>query len=143
MIALTDSLGPVLNSHAATLFFIDINLAAGAMLGCLLVALVAGCVLVAIELTSEANEARRASAANRAAEAARGRMSKPPFCNWKLEDGNKYCVFLSHFKVEAGSARCAAKPCEATPSLRSRERIARGPLAPQGTLAISATSSSA
>ena len=35
--------------------------------------------------------------------AAKGQMSKPPTCEWVLKPGHKYCSFLSHFKVEAGS----------------------------------------
>ena len=33
----------------------------------------------------------------------RGRMSHPPTCTWALRPGNRYCTFLSHFKVEAGA----------------------------------------
>ena len=43
--------------------------------------------------------ARVAAAAEREAAAARGRMSHPPRCAWQLQPGNKYCTFLSHFKV--------------------------------------------
>ena len=45
----------------------------------------------------------REDAAAREAEEARGRMSSPPTTKWVLPDGFKYCTFLSHFKVEAGS----------------------------------------
>ena len=34
---------------------------------------------------------------------ARGRLSNPPMHSWELRQGNRYCVFLSHFKEEAGS----------------------------------------
>ena len=30
-------------------------------------------------------------------------MSNPPQCHWQLKEGNHYCTFLSHYKVEAGS----------------------------------------
>ena len=30
-------------------------------------------------------------------------MTSPPTHNWELRQGNRYCAFLSHFKVEAGS----------------------------------------
>ena len=49
----------------------------------------------------------RAAAAERKASIARGRLSDPPTTNWKLREGNCYCMFLTHFKEEAGSdARC-------------------------------------
>ena len=34
---------------------------------------------------------------------ARGRLTHPPYHKWELRQGNRYCMFLSHYKVEAGS----------------------------------------
>ena len=54
-----------------------------------------------------AQSAARAAAAGHEASILRGRLSFPPTHNWEMRDGNRYCMFLSHFKVEAGSdARC-------------------------------------
>merc|ERR1719272_127271 len=66
-------------------------------------ALVLAAAMVMHDLTVAARAAARVAAAERAAAAARGRMSHPPFCDWQLDRGHTYCVFLSHYKVEAGS----------------------------------------
>ena len=51
--------------------------------------------------------AASSAAAERKAAIARGRLSHPPMYDWKLRSGNRYGLFLSHFKDEAGSdARC-------------------------------------
>ena len=64
--------------------------------------------IVSFDLSQAAREEARAAAhASRAAEA-HGRMTSPPKCQWLLGTNkqggtNKYALFLSHYKVEAGS----------------------------------------
>ena len=59
--------------------------------------------LAAYQVYQSARKAARAAAAEREASIARGRLTTPPMHNWELRQGNRYCVFLSHFKEEAGS----------------------------------------
>ena len=73
------------------------------MLGTLLFSLVFCGVVLFMSITQSAAEELKALLAAQAEEAARGRMSVPPVCEWQLEKGHKYCTFLSHYKVEAGS----------------------------------------
>merc|ERR1719424_347162 len=56
-----------------------------------------------LHMNAALQKARQAAATEREASAARGRLSQPPTTNWQLRQGNRYCMFLSHFKVEAGS----------------------------------------
>ena len=51
-------------------------------------------------MRAAAMAARKAADAEREAAKARGRMSHPPTCRWRLQEGNKYCTFLSHYKVQ-------------------------------------------
>ena len=46
-----------------------------------------------------AKAASKAAEAEQEAAKSRGRMSHPPTCRWPLEGTNKYCTFLSHYKV--------------------------------------------
>ena len=78
-----------------------------ALIFILLASVIVASVLVVCQVYHSAQVEARASAAKREATIARGRLSYPPSYNWKLRQGNRYCMFLSHFKVEAGSdARC-------------------------------------
>merc|ERR1719424_880676 len=56
-----------------------------------------------LHMNAALRKARQAAATEREASAARGRLSHPPTTSWQLRQGNRYCMFLSHFKVEAGS----------------------------------------
>ena len=56
-----------------------------------------------LHMNAAMSKARQAAAMEREASAARGRLSHPPTTSWQLRQGNRYCMFLSHFKVEAGS----------------------------------------
>ena len=69
----------------------------------LLASIIVAVLLAACQMYRAAKTAARMAAAQREAAEARGRMSTPPTCDWKLKEGNKYLTFLSHFKVEAGS----------------------------------------
>ena len=73
------------------------------MIGTLVLALVICMVVLVMTMTQSAREAVKALMAAQKEEEARGRMSLPPVCDWQLAKGHKYCTFLSHFKVEAGS----------------------------------------
>jgi hypothetical protein len=69
----------------------------------LLASVIVASALAAYQVYQSARKAARAAAAEREASIARGRLSTPPMHNWELRQGNRYCVFLSHFKEEAGS----------------------------------------
>ena len=62
-----------------------------------------GSVLAVYPVYLSTRAAARAAAAEREASIARGRLTNPPMLKWELRQGNRYCVFLSHFKEEAGS----------------------------------------
>ena len=69
----------------------------------LLASVIVASALAAYQVYQSARKAARAAAAEREASIARGRLTTPPMHNWELRQGNRYCVFLSHFKEEAGS----------------------------------------
>ena len=69
----------------------------------LLASLIVGSVLAVYQVYQSTQGAARAAAADRDASIARGRLSHPPSHEWELRQGNRYCMFLSHFKEEAGS----------------------------------------
>ena len=69
----------------------------------LLASVIVASALAAYQVYQSARKAARAAAAEREASIARGRLTTPPMLKWKLRQGNRYCVFLSHFKEEAGS----------------------------------------
>tara|TARA_B110001469_G_C9599261_1_gene297702 strand:- start:237 stop:1019 length:783 start_codon:yes stop_codon:yes gene_type:complete len=65
--------------------------------------LIVALVQTAYQAYQSARGAARAAAAEHADSIARGRLHHPPSHNWELRQGNRFCIFLSHFKVEAGS----------------------------------------
>ena len=69
----------------------------------LLASVIVGSVLAVYQVYHSTRAAARAAAAEREACIARGHLSHPPTTSWELRQGNRYCVFLSHFKEEAGS----------------------------------------
>ena len=69
----------------------------------LLASVIVASALAAFQVYQSTRKAARAAAAESEASIARGRLTTPPMHNWKLRQGNRYCTFLSHFKVEAGS----------------------------------------
>ena len=69
----------------------------------LLASVTVASVLAVYQVYHSTRSAARAADAERKAFIARGRLSHPPSYNWELCNGNRYCMFLSHFKVEAGS----------------------------------------
>ena len=78
-----------------------------ALIVTLLASVLVAAAMAVYQVYTSTRAAARAAAAEREASIARGRLSQPPSHNWELRQGNRFCVFLSHFKVEAGSdARC-------------------------------------
>ena len=69
----------------------------------LLASVIVGSVLAVYQVYHSTRAAARAAAVEREASIARGRLTTPPMHSWELRQGNRYCVFLSHFKEEAGS----------------------------------------
>ena len=74
-----------------------------ALIVTLLASVTVASVLAVYQVYQSTRKAARAAAAEREASIARGRLTHPPSYNWKLRQGNRYCIFLSHFKEEAGS----------------------------------------
>ena len=74
-----------------------------ALIFTLLASVIVASVLAVYQVYQSTRVAARAAAAEREISIARGRLSHPPTTSWELRQGNRYCMFLSHFKVEAGS----------------------------------------
>eukprot|EP00964_Phaeocystis_antarctica_P009338 scaffold5059_cov72-Phaeocystis_antarctica.AAC.7 len=74
-----------------------------ALIVTLLASVIVASVLAVYQAYSTTRATARAAAAEREASIARGRLPQPPSHNWELRQGNRFCMFLSHFKVEAGS----------------------------------------
>ena len=74
-----------------------------ALIFILLASVIVASILAVYQVYHTARLEARAAAAKHEAAIARGRLSQPPSYNWKLRQGNRYCIFLSHFKEEAGS----------------------------------------
>ena len=82
--------------------FDEAGLTVGLMFA-LLASVIVGSVLAVYQVYHSTRAAARAAAVEREASIARGRLSHPPTISWELRQGNRYCVFLSHFKEEAGA----------------------------------------
>eukprot|EP00964_Phaeocystis_antarctica_P004986 scaffold2716_cov64-Phaeocystis_antarctica.AAC.11 len=74
-----------------------------ALIVTLLASVIVASVLALYQAYQLTRGAARAAAAEREAFIARGRLTHPPTHSWELCQGNRFCMFLSHFKVEAGS----------------------------------------
>ena len=74
-----------------------------ALIFTLLASVIVASVMAVYQVYQSTRRAARAAAAERAASISRGRLSYPPTHKWELRQGNRYCMFLSHFKEEAGS----------------------------------------
>ena len=74
-----------------------------ALMCTMLASAIVASVLATYQVYQSTRKAARAAAAEREASIARGRLTTPPIHKWELRQGNRYCVFLSHFKEEAGS----------------------------------------
>jgi hypothetical protein len=93
----------LLSEELRASYIFDPALLTVALMCTLLASVIVASVVAAYQVYQSTRKAARAAAAEREASIARGRLTTPPFHNWKLRQGNRYCVFLSHFKVEAGS----------------------------------------
>eukprot|EP00964_Phaeocystis_antarctica_P012894 scaffold7059_cov64-Phaeocystis_antarctica.AAC.2 len=92
-----------LSDELQALYTFDPAAVAVALIFTLLASLIVASVLAVYQVHSSTRATARAAAAEREAFIARGRLAHPPTHNWELRQGNNYCIFLSHFKVEAGS----------------------------------------
>lgn len=93
----------LLSDELSASYIFDTALLSVALMCTLLASVIVASVLAAYQVYQSARKAARAAAAEREASIARGRLTTPPMHKWELRQGNRYCVFLSHFKEEAGS----------------------------------------
>ena len=93
----------LLSEELSASYIFDPAALSAPLLCTLLASVIVASVLAAYQVYQSARKAARAAAAEREASIARGRLTTPPTHNWELRQGNRYCVFLSHFKEEAGS----------------------------------------
>ena len=93
----------LLSDELSASYIFDTALLSVALMCTLLASVIVASVLAAYQVYQSARNAARATAAEREASIARGRLTTPPMHKWELRQGNRYCVFLSHFKEEAGS----------------------------------------
>ena len=100
---LAEETGPYLTDTMHDIYVFDSGILSVALVSAVLSAAVVAIVYTIQQLKARLRKARLEAAAEREASAARGRMSYPPSCDWQNAEGNKYCTFLSHYKVEAGS----------------------------------------
>ena len=100
---LSEEVEGILSSELKALYTYNTAQLSVALVCTLLASIIVAVLLAAYQMYRAAQTAARMAAAEREAAEARGRMSSPPTCDWKLKEGNKYLTFLSHFKVEAGS----------------------------------------
>ena len=93
----------LLPDEVQALYTFDPAAVSVALIFTLLASLIVASVLAVYQVHSSTRAMARAAAAEREAFIARGRLSHPASHNWELHQGNRFCTFLSHFKVEAGS----------------------------------------
>ena len=93
----------LLSEELSASYIFDAAALSVALMCTLLASVIVASVLAAYQVYQSTRKAARAAAAEREASIARGRLTTPPMLKWKLRQGNRYCVFLSHFKEEAGS----------------------------------------
>ena len=93
----------LLSNEFQAVYTFDPAVLSVALICTLLASVIVASILAAYQVYQSTRKAARAAAAEREASVARGRLTHPPSYNWKLRQGNRYCIFLSHFKEEAGS----------------------------------------
>ena len=93
----------LLSDEFQALYTFDSAVLSVALMFTLLASVMVASVLAVYQAHQSTRATARAAAAEREAFIARGRLSNPPSHKWELRQGNRYCMFLSHFKVEAGS----------------------------------------
>ena len=104
---LIQAVDSTLSEYFQHFYRMDTNVLSAIMIASLVGGLAISLLAFLLHMNAALRKARQAAATEREASAARGRLSHPPTTSWQLRQGNRYCMFLSHFKVEAGSdARC-------------------------------------
>eukprot|EP00964_Phaeocystis_antarctica_P016978 scaffold9345_cov70-Phaeocystis_antarctica.AAC.3 len=93
----------LLSDELQALYTFDPAVLSAALIFTLLASMIVASVLAVYQVYQSTRGAARAVAAEREAFIAHGRLSNPPTTSWELRQGNRFCMFLSHFKVEAGS----------------------------------------
>ena len=93
----------LLSDELQALYTFDPAVLSAALIFTLLASVIVASVLAVYQVYQSTRGAARAAAAEREAFIAHGRLSNPPTTSWELRQGNRFCMFLSHFKVEAGS----------------------------------------
>ena len=92
----------LLSEELKAVYTFDPAMLSAALMFALLASIIVASVLAVYQAYQSTRKAVRAAAAEREASIARGRLTIPPSHNWELRQGNRYCMFLSHFKEEAG-----------------------------------------
>ena len=93
----------LLSGGLLALYTFDPAVLSAALIFTLLASLIVASVLAVYQVYSSTRATARAAAAEHEASIARGRLTHPPTHDWEMRQGNRFCMFLSHFKVEAGS----------------------------------------
>ena len=93
----------LLSNEFQAMYTFDPAVLSVALICTLLASVIVASILAAYQVYQSTRKAARAATAEREASIARGRLTHPPSHKWELREGNRYCMFLSHFKVEAGS----------------------------------------
>ena len=93
----------LLSDEFRAVYTFDSAVLSVALIFALLASVIVASVLAVYQVHQSTRAAARTAAAEREVSIARGRLSNPPSHKWELRQGNRYCMFLSHFKVEAGS----------------------------------------
>ena len=95
----------LLSEELRASYMFDPALLSVALMCTLLASVIVGFVMAVYQVYHSTRAAARAAAAEREACIARGHLSHPPTTSWELRQGNRYCLFLSHFKGGSG-IRC-------------------------------------
>eukprot|EP00964_Phaeocystis_antarctica_P048836 scaffold28282_cov74-Phaeocystis_antarctica.AAC.6 len=93
----------LMSNELQALYTFDSAVLSAALIFTLLASVIVASVLAVYQVHQSTRAVERAADTEREAVIARGRLSRPPTHDWELCKGNRYCMFLSHFKVEAGS----------------------------------------
>jgi len=101
--AITEQLGDSLSASVADILTFDEVAISFGMIGALLAGVLLGGLVLFADLVEARRRTLREQQQHAKVVAARGRMTLPPKCAWPLSKGHRYCAFLSHYKVEAGS----------------------------------------
>ena len=101
---LVEAVDDTLSAYFVLLYDVDTVVLSTGMIASLMGGLGVSSMGFLLHLTEAGRKARRAAATEREAARARGRMSYPPTTHWQLQEGNKFCTFLSHYKARASRA---------------------------------------